>query len=253
MAAAVSPGGDRPFQRKHGGTMNSWVLRYCYCTLGVLVLLVVSANAQVPAVRADFVRASSRAAFDESVIVEHGHHLFSEDGRVRKDTFRGGWHVTEIVLPPASAANVGPESRLGKRLRVDHTSRLATWSQTGYSAPKTGGGDLPPCSLQDNAPHDQGSVTGGPIGECTIGPFVLMGFADARVHPDSGDAYLTQWWFFVNTPTEELAEKKTVTSEGHVDALRLTRVTRIIVPEHAFEIPAGYRVVDFREWHGLVP
>ena len=228
-------------------------LRHCYYTLSVSVLLTVSAHAQIPVVRADFVRTFSRAASDEPAIVEHGHHLFSEDGRVRKDTFRGDEHVAEIVLPPRLAEDDGLGSELGRRLRIDYTRRVATWDTTGYSIPTIGTDGLPQCSGWRQAPSFRGQTRDGPVGRCSIGPFVLTGFADARTHPHSGDSYATEWWVFVNTPTEDLAERRTVTSEGSVDELRLTRITHTSVQEEAFDMPAGYRVVDLQQWYGVGP
>lgn len=182
-----------------------------------------------------------------------GYHLFSDDGRVRKDTFRDGERMSEIVLPSDRGGDGW--RRLGALIRVDHASRSATRGVTDYfvTGSRSEEVTLPPCPTWRDDPVGRTPTTGEQLGRCAKGALTLIGFVAAGTYPGSAVSYVTERWYFDGTPTEDLAEQRSRTSDGRVDETRLTDVRRTTVPETVFDAPAGYDVVDLPEWRRIRP
>ena len=224
-----------------------------FIVCGVSVLSAISVHAQISAIRADFVRTSTNAESGQVTHIEHGYHLFSDDGRVRKDTFRGGEHVSEIVLPDDRASDGW--RRLGELITVHHASREATRGVTDYFVQGPRSKDVPllPCQGWREDPVGRAPTDGEQLGECAKGPLVLTGFLAAGTYGGGPVSYVTERWYFAETPTEDLAELRNRTSEGVVNEMRLTEIRRTTVPENTFDIPAGYHVIDLRELRRIRP
>lgn len=213
---------------------------------GVLVLgLAVSGQAQVPAIEAHFVKTSTSA---RTLVVEQGRHLFSEDGRVRTDTFLDGEHTSRIVRPFERPRMDRPGATIGERITVNHRSRTAVRGVGEYIIHGPTEDVVPSCAMAREELEQGALPEGGPLGKCARGPLVLTGFRSIGEFGPGAPDYVMDVWYFANMPIGSLAERRNVISDGHVSETRLTAVRETTVPENTFDVPAGYRVVDLPEW-----
>ena len=135
----------------------------------VLVLgFAVSGQAQVPVIEAHFVKTSTSA---RTLVVEQGRHLFSDDGRVRTDTFRDGEHTSRIVRPFERTRLDRPGATIGERITVNHGSRTAFRGVGEYIIHAATEDVVPSCSRAQAEPRQDPASRGGPLGECSRVPW----------------------------------------------------------------------------------